>query len=717
MGGMEFRRIWALEGPNIWGRSPILEFELDIRGLKDHAFNVETNFNKNLANWLPSLGQCGRSDSGRKDPSDKGLEGLRLADTLGRVALEFQSLAGFCAGRVYTRETSTEGLYQIAIPYEEEEVGLACLNAARNLCLAAMEGRSFEVEPQIAKLRDLAYDIRLGPSTSAIVRAAEARGIPYRRLNRDSLVQLGQGIKARRILAAETDRTGAIAEAVAQDKQLTRALLKAVGVPTPEGRPVADADDAWAAAQQLGLPVVVKPQFGNHGRGVATNLQTEDQVRQAYRAACQEGPSILVETFAPGHDHRLLVVGDRLVAAALREPAHVVGDGESTVRQLVEEVNRDPRRSDGHSTSLSFIKLDAVGLAVLSDQGMTPDSIPAPGQTVLIRRNGNLSTGGTATDVTDRVHPEVAERAVDAARVVGLDIAGVDVVALDIGRPLEEQKGVIVEVNAGPGLRMHLDPSAGRPRPVGEAIVSLLFGQGETGRIPTVAVAGMSGRTATTHLIAHILKGTGKVVGMTCSDGIYIGDRRIGSRDCTGPRSARSVLINPQVGAVVLETGWGEIRQEGLGFDQCDVGVVTHIGKGDDVGLASMDGPDELARVQRMVIEVVGKEGTGVLNADDPLVAAMAPYCPGEVIYFTLSAENPLVVAHRAKGGKAVLIRGSAVILAAGGQEEMVIPLSGTSVAQGGKVGFQIVNSLAAMAATWSLGVPVEVIRDGLRAF
>jgi cyanophycin synthetase len=714
---MEFRRIWALRGPNLWASFPSLEVELDLEALKGRTSDQIPGFNERLIACLPSLMEHWCSAGERGSFFECLRSGTDLAHVLERVTLELQSLSGSDVSFGRDRETSTEGIYQIAVEYEEEELARACLGVARDLCLAAVEGRPFDMEAELRRLRDLAYDVRLGPSTWAIVQAARTRGIPYRRLNQASLVQLGQGARSRRILTAETDRTGAIAEAVAQDKQLTRALLKAVGVPVPEGRRVENADDAWEAAQSLGPPVVVKPQYGNHGRGVATNLETEAQVRNAYAAACEEGSSILLEAFAPGRDHRLLVVGDRLVAAALREPAQVVGNGVSSIRQLVDEVNKDPRRSDGHSSSLSFISLDTIGLGVLSDQGLTPDSIPADGEVVFIRRNGNLSTGGTATDVTDRVHPDVAARAVDAARMVGLDIAGVDVVALDIGQPLEAQKGAIVEVNAGPGLRMHLEPSEGLSRPVGEAIVSLLFPPNENGRIPLVAVTGVNGKTTTTRLIAHILRATGKVVGMTCTDGIYIGERRIDARDCSGPRSARRVLLHPDVEAAVFETARGGILREGLGFDQCDVGVVTNIGQGDHLGLRGIDTLDQLARVKCTVIKAVAKGGSGVLNADDPLVAAMAADCPGTVVYFGRSAKNPVIAKHRDKGGKAAFIRELVLILAIGEREETLITLSRAPMTHGGKVGFQIENSLAAAAATWSLGLPLDRIREGLETF
>ncbi|HEU0116573.1 MAG TPA: Mur ligase family protein, partial [Thermomicrobiales bacterium] len=409
--------------------------------------------------------------------------------------------------------------------------------------------------------------------------------------------------------------------------------------------------------------------------------------------------------------------GGRLVAAALREPAHVIGDGRSTIAQLVAEVNRDPRRSDGHATVLSFIRLDAVGLAVLAEQGCTPDSVPPPGQCVLIRRNGNLSTGGTATDVTDRVHPETAARAVDAARAVGLDIAGVDIVAVDISRSLEEQRGAVVEVNAGPGLRMHLEPSAGQPRPVGEAIVAMLFAEGQTGRIPLIAVTGVNGKTTTTRLIAHLLRRPDSLVGFSCTDGLYIGDRRIDRRDCSGPRSARNLLLNPCLDAAIVETARGGILREGLGFDRCHVAVVTNIGEGDHLNLRGVETLEDLARVKRTPIESVAPDGAAVLNAADPLVADMAGHCPGRVIFFARDGNHPLLVAHRARGERAVLVRDNAIILAEGEREEVLMPLERVPLTHSGRAGFQVENALAACAAVWSLKVPLDAIRAGLATF
>jgi cyanophycin synthetase len=727
--GMEIRKIWVLRGSNYWTRFPALEAEVVLDGPESRPTNAMPGFANRLAGFLSAAGAHGGEKGVGETFWDRLERGTSLAHVLQHLTLLLQSQAGSEVAFGLAKPVAPPTFYRVVVEFEEESLARASLATARDLCLAALHDRPFETPPALHALRELSQDVCLGPSTRAIVRAASERNIPTRRLNEGSLVQLGQGVGQRRILTAETDRTGAIAEAIAQDKELTRRLLKAVGVPVPEGRPVADAEEAWVAAADVGVPVVVKPRFGNHGRGVTTNLSSREEVVRAYEAARAEGSEVIVETFIRGSDHRLLVVGDRLIAAARREPAQVVGDGRSSVRRLVEEVNKDPRRSDGHSTVLSTIKLDAVALAVLAEQGYDPDSVPPPGARVLIRRNGNLSTGGTATDVTDEVHPEVAARAVDAARVVGLDIAGVDVMVEDIGRPLEEQRGAVVEVNAGPGLRMHLQPSAGKPRAVGEAIIDMLFPEGNTGRIPVAAVTGVNGKTTTARLLAHILRTTGRVVGLTCTDGTYLfgrpeagqppapAGRRIDPRDCSGPRSAAAVLLNPRVEAAVLETARGGILREGLGFDNCDVAVVTNVGGGDHFGLRGIETLQELARVKRVVVEAVSPTGAGVLNAADPLVAGMAEHCPGRVVYFALDEGTAVLAAHRRADGRAVFVRGGSIVLAEGEREAVLASLELVPLTHHGKVPFQVENVLAAAGAAWSLGVPLDSIRSGLASF
>ncbi|MGN6133419.1 MAG: cyanophycin synthetase family protein, partial [Aureliella sp.] len=509
------RKVQALRGPNIWADFPVLEAWIDLAGFKDATSQSLPGFAERLMAWMPSLIEHRCLIGQRGGFVERLLNGTHLAHILEHVVVELQSLAGNEVGFSRTRELDEPGVYRVVFEYDDEHVGRSAFDLATRLCVAAIYDHAFDIHAELATLRELAYDRCLGPSTRSIVNAATRRGIPYFRLNSGSLVQLGYGAKQRRILTAETDRTSAIAESIAQDKELTRKLLSSAGIPVPKGRPVGSAAEAWETAQDLGLPVVVKPQYGNHGRGVTTNLLTQAEVTSAYDNAREEESTVVVEKYLEGDDYRLLVVGDRLVAAARREPAQVVGDGKSTVRQLVAEVNKDPRRSDGHSTVMSFITLDSVADAVLAQQGLTADSIPPAGHIVLIRRNANLSTGGTACDVTDRVHPEVAARAVEAARIIGLDIAGVDVIAKDISVSLEAQNGGIVEVNAGPGLRMHLQPSEGSPRPVGEAIVDMLFAQDDNGRVPVVAVTGVNGKTTTPRLSSPILSQLGTRVGMT----------------------------------------------------------------------------------------------------------------------------------------------------------------------------------------------------------
>jgi cyanophycin synthetase len=702
---MDFGRIWVLRGLNRWADLPVIEAELDLGRYEDyHPLGEGSPFLPALACWPGPLDQT-RLDSE-----------ANLADLLLFLTQGWQTLLEVRPAFGRVQRTRRPAFYRVLFAYDEEALARACLQAAFDFCQIILAGGTYDLSGRLRQLRHLAQEVRLGPSTGSIVAAALRRDIPARRLNAGSLVQLGWGCRQKRIWTAETDDTPAIAETIAQDKQLTRRLLEAVGVPVPYGRPVRDADDAWATAEEIGMPVVIKPQFGNQGRGVATNLSTREQVLRAYEASYAVSPHLVVEKHHDGADYRLLVVGGRLAAAALREPAHVVGDGHATITQLIDRVNEDPRRSDGHATALSWIKLDAIGLAVLSEQGFAPDSVPPAGCRVLIRRNANLSTGGTATDVTDLVHPAVAAHAVDAARAVGLDIAGVDVVAKDVRRPLDGQ-GVIVEVNAGPGLRMHLEPSAGTPRDVGAAVIDSLFPAGATGRIPVVAITGTNGKTTTTRILAHLLRAAGRYVGMTCTDGIYLDGRRTETRDCSGPQSARQVLLNPRVEVAVLETARGGILREGLGFDRCDVAIVTNIGKGDHLGLRGIETLEELSRVKEVVVRAVAPDGHAILNAADPLVVGTASAVRGRILFFSRDAHNPIVRQHLARGGRAVLAHDNRIVLAEGSHEEPLAGLEEVPFTHGGRVPFQVENALAATAAGWCLGLSREVLAAGLRSF
>ena len=713
---MEFRKVLALRGPNVWANFPVLEVWVDLGDLNETASDGVPGFNERLLRWLPSLIEHRCSLGVRGGFCERLRRGTYPAHILEHLTLELQSLAGTPVGFGRARATAEDGVYRVAIEFEEEVLARASLETARAFFFAALNDLPFDITLELKRLQQLAYEVCLGPSTRAIVKAAHARGIPWIRLSEGSLVQLGQGAKARRILAAETDATSAIAEWIAQDKDRTRTVLNTVGVPVPEGRAVSCAEDAWDAAQALGLPVVVKPRYGNHGRAVALNLHTRAQVEAAYTAAAVESTGVIVERYISGRDYRLLIVGSQLVAATRRNPPQVIGDGQHSVAKLIALLNQDPRRSDGHATALSTVPLDETTRAVLADQGYTQDAVPLAGHCILIRRNANLSTGGTAVDVTDQVHPEVAARAIEAAQAVGLDIAGVDVIAADITQPLETQHGTVIEVNAGPGLRMHLEPTEGSPQPVGEAIVELMFPKGETGRIPLIAVTGTNGKTTTTRLMAHILKTAGHTVGMATTDGLYIDRRRIDPDDCAGPLSAQRVLQNPQVDAAVLETARGGILRAGLGFDRCHVAVVTNIGEGDHLGLADIHTPEQLATVKRTVVDCVLPKGHAVLNADDPLVAAMASYSPGGVIFFARH-EGERIRAHRDNGARAVFLQDGLIILAQGHTETPLLAIAQAPLTHGGSIEFQIENVLAATAAAWSLGIPLEAIRQGLESF
>lgn len=707
---MRIRKALALRGRNVWAGFPVLEVWLE-REDQDEASPCEcSDAGRRLLEHLPGLN--GHREAWTGPPS------LVMS-----LALELQNAAGCAVTFAHAGPTSLPHVERIVVAYQEEAVGRAALDAAIELLARARAGREIDVAQTVAALRTLYHEVKFGPSTGSIVEGARSRGIPVRRLQVDSLVQLGWGRRQRRIWASASDQTASIAAEIAQDKDLTRRLLRDVGVPVPYGREVTNADEAWTTAEEIGLPVVVKPRYGNQGKGVATNLTTRDQVLAAFQAASTYDPKyprneVVVEQFAPGDDYRVLVIGGRMAAAARREPAQVVGDGRNTIAMLVDEINRDPRRGDDHATALSKIVLDdPTARAVLADQGFTPDSVPPPGQRVLIRRNANLSTGGTATDVTDSVHPEVAARAIEAARVVGLDIAGVDIIATDIARPLEEQGGIIVEVNASPGLRMHLEPSSGTPRPVGDMIIDMMFPEGETARVPIAAVTGTNGKTTTVRLIAHILRQTGRHVGMTCTEGVYLDGRCLSKGDCSGPQSAQAVLSNPIVEAAVLETARGGILRAGLGFDRCDVAVVTNIGEGDHLGMSDIETLDDLARVKRVIVEAVAPNGTAVLNAADPLVVGMAAHCEGSVFYYAQHEDNAVLRAHRQAGGKVAFVRDGQVVLAEGPSETPIVRIEDVPLTCAGRIGFHVENTIAATAAAWSMGVSLNAIRLGLTTF
>ncbi len=662
-----------------------------------------------LVSWLPALEVPVRE---LHEPDTQ-----TLASLLQLITLHLQSRTDLQVTFGKVVPTSEPHVLRIITQFDEEAVARAAFQLARLIIDAALWGQVLDVNAAILELSDLANEVCLGPSTRAMVDAAKLRGIPVRRLTSGSLVQLGWGVKQKKILAAATSQTSAISEDIVQDKDLTRRLLNEVGLPVPQGRPVKSADDAWAAANEIGLPVVVKPLDGNQGRGVALNLYTREQITTAYEAAFAESDSVLVEQFAEGDDYRVLVIGRELIAASRRHPAHVIGDGEHSIQELIAEKNRDPRRASDHAAALSKIRIDAVAAAVLTEQDCTPDSVPEKGRMILIRRNANLSTGGTAVDCTAEVHPTICAAAVEAAQTVGLDICGIDMIAPDISAPLSPRNGVIIELNARPGLRMHLYPSEGEARPVGKAVIDTMFAADCNGRIPIVAVTGVNGKTTTTRFIAHLLTQNGWRVGLTSTDGVFVGSRMIDSGDCSGPKSARSILSFPLCDAAVLETARGGILREGLAFDHCDVAVVTNIGAGDHLGINEIDTAEQLAEVKQCIVAAVSATGTAVLNAADPLVVKMAETYPRKTIFFALDEDNAVITRHRFQGERVIFIRSGQIIRATGPKEDVFMPLSEIPLTLGGLIGFQIENTLAAVAAAWALEINDDLIRQGARTF
>ena len=709
---IEILRVTHLRGPNIWTYRPVIEAWVDIGELEDFPSNTLPGFYERLTTWLPGLIEHKCSPGVRGGFLERLREGTWAAHIMEHVALEIQNLSGMQTSFGKARQMSKPGVYKIAFRTRQEQIGRKALVVARDLIMAAINDTAYALEAQLTELRDMVDSLCLGPSTSNIVDAATDRGIPSIRLTEGNLVQLGYGIAQRRIWTAETDQTSAIAEEIASDKDLTKSLLKACGVPVPEGNLVNSPEKAWEAAQDIGLPVAVKPYDGNHGRGVTLDLSDQASVETAFHVAKEQSSgSVIVEKFIPGDEHRLLVVGKQVVAAARGESAWVTGDGQSTVTQLVNtQINSDPRRGEAEELPLSPIepeKSPEVQL-VLRRAGLTPESVPASGQRVLIQRNGNV-----AWDVTDEVHPTVAAAAALAARVVGLDIAGIDMVLEDCSKPLKSQRGAVIEVNASPGLLFHIKPAVGTPRNVGKAIVEHLFTPDAEARIPVIGVTGTQHTGRLARLIAWLVHISGKHVGLACSEGLYLDGRQIDSRDSAHWEPSQRVLINRSVQAAVFENSSRMILAEGLAYDRCAVGVVTDISNTQDLVEFDILDAEQAYKVARTQVDVVLPSGTAVLNAADAQVVELAELCDGKVIFYALDETAPAIQTHRSKGGRTVFLRAGEIVLAQGEQDISMIPLSTLKPAKAEKP--EMV--MAAIGAAWALDIPVELIGAGLRTF
>ena len=737
---IQLLRINYLRGPNIWTYRPVLEVWLDLGALEDFPTNLLPGFPSRLTALLPALLEhhCGVGERGGF--LQRLSEGTWAGHVLEHVVIELLNLADMPTGFGQTRSTSQRGVYRMVFRAREEQVARTALAQGHKLLMAAINNTPFgaqDVQAAVEKIRAKVEDCYLGPSTAAIVAAATERGIPHIRLNDGNLVQLGYGASQRRIWTAETDLTSAIAEGIAHDKDLTKTLLATCGVPVPEGRIVASAAEAWEAAEDIGLPVVVKPSDGNHGRGVSLELTTREQVEAAFKVAEPHGSDVMVERFIRGHEHRLLVVGGRVVAAARGDVACVTGDGVHTVTQLVDaQLNTDPRRGLEEDFPLSRIQIDQDDAIVLDlqRQGLVPDAVPAAGRSVLIQRNGNV-----AIDCTDLVHPEVAHIVSLAARVVGLDIAGIDVVAEDISRPLHAQGGAIVEVNAGPGLLMHLKPAEGSPRPVGRAICEHLFPEPSTptdtigsrdqpgtsapvGRIPLVGIAGSAQTRVVSRLVAWLLHLSGRVTGLACGDGLFLDQRCVETTDSAHWEAGQRLLMNRTVQAAVFENSAAAILRTGLAYDRCQVGVVTDLLGHAELTEFDITDDAQLFKVLRSQVDVVLPGGAAVLNAAYPGLVDMARLCDGDVVFYATAPEmlaTPGVAAHRASGGRSVFLRQDQVVLASGDSESFLPGLGKLGVWHQRHRALAVTDStlLAAISTAWALGIPLNLIGAGMEAF
>ncbi|MEA2652430.1 MAG: cyanophycin synthetase [Chloroflexota bacterium] len=710
-------------GPNYWNYEPAIKLIVDLGVLEHFPSNTIPGFVEALLEMLPGVGQhtCGTGRVGGFEGRLR--EGTWLGHVAEHIALQLQREAGTEVGRGKTRGTGEPGRYNVVYSFGEEAVGRAAGKLAVRLVNHLVEAEpGFDFRAELEELILLSERAAFGPSTQAILDEAALRDIPWIRLNEQSLIQLGHGIHQKRIRATMTSETGSLGVDIAGDKKLTNRLLASTGVPVPRAQLVRDEDAAVAAATRIGLPVAVKPLDGNHGRGVMLNLDDEEAVRAGFRAARSQsrGGSVVVESYLVGNDYRCLVIDGVLRAVAQRIPAHVEGDGKHSLTELVEITNADPRRGIGHEKVLTRIKLDDEAVGYAREQGFELSDVPPRGTRVYVKRTGNMSTGGISIDRTEEAHPDNVELAELAAQVVGLDIAGIDLICPDIGVPVRETGGGIVEVNAAPGFRMHTHPTEGESQYVAKPVIDMLFPPGADARIPIVAVTGSNGKTTTARMIAHIMKGMGRKVGLTSTDGIYVDGRIVRKADASGPKSATMVLQNPTVDFAVFEVARGGILREGLGYQRNDVAVVLNV-TGDHLGLGGISSIKQLADVKQVVVEAVPRDGVAVLNADDPLVAAMSRSCSGSVIYFSLDPDHERLMFQASRGRRAVTLEhgrnGEMIVLRQGRKSMSLVWTHLIPATFEGRARMNVQNALAATAAAWAGGAHLHDIRQGLRTF
>ena len=717
---MKIVEIKVLRGPNYWSirRGKLIQMRLDLEEMEQRPSNAIPGFTERLKNMFPSM-YAHRCSVGKPGGFFERLEeGTWMGHVIEHLALEIQTLAGMDCGFGRTRSTgSKEGEYFVVFDYMEEDAGVYAAKAAVRIAQALADDVDYPLADDIQQLREIREDTRLGPSTGCIVNEAVKRGIPYIRLNKQSLVQLGYGIHQKRIRATIASTTSNIAVDIACDKEETKKLLGDAEIPVPRGTIIRSITGLEEAVEKFGYPLVLKPIDGNHGKGATTNIINWDQATRALEAAQRYGTSVIVERFIQGYDFRVLVINYKFACAALRTPAAVIGDGEHNIQWLIDEVNKDPRRGYGHEKVLTQIKVDDFTWKMLNDKGYTLETVPSKGEQVLLKSTANLSTGGTSTDVTDEVHRENIFLCERIAKIIGLDICGIDIMAPDLRTPVTENGGAILEVNAAPGFRMHIEPADGLPRNVAEPVVDMLFPKGSNGRIPIIAITGTNGKTTVTRLTAHIAKCAGKKVGYTTSDGVYIQNQLMMRGDCTGPVSSQFVLKDPTVDFAVLECARGGILKAGLAFNECDVAIITNVAA-DHIGLGGINSVHQMARVKAVVAETVRRDGFAILNADDDLVYEMKDQLDCKIALFSMNEENPRIKSHCDAGGLATVYENGYITILKGQWKLRLMSAKDIPLTYQAKAIHNITNCLPSVLACYLFrDFSIDDIRSALLSF
>jgi cyanophycin synthetase len=715
---MRILEIRAMRGPNYWSvrRHKLIVMTLDLEELEEQPTNKIDGFYERLKAMFPSMYEHRCSVGTPGGFFERVKEGTWMGHVIEHIALEIQTLAGMDVGFGRTRTYGEHGVYHVVFAYMEEKVGRYAAKAATRIAEALIDGTEYDLSDDIQEMREIRDRERLGPSTGSIIEEAVSRGIPWIRLNKYSLCQLGYGANQKRIQATVTSDTSSIGVEIACDKEDTKHLLEMAEVPIPKGDIIRSHAGLEEAIDSIGYPIVVKPINGNHGRGITANITNWEDAKIAFDAAKEVSRSVIVEKHITGEDYRLLVINYKLVAAALRTPAHVIGDGKSTIQQLIDEINKDPRRGYGHEEVLTMIKVNEMTEVILESKGYTVDTVIAAGEFLKLKDTANLSTGGTATDVTDIVHPSNVFMAERISKIIGLDICGIDIMTSDISKPLSETDGAVLEVNAGPGFRMHLAPTDGLPRNVAAPVIDMLYPPGATSRIPIVAVTGTNGKTTTTRLIAHMVKMNGQKVGYTTSDGVYVQNQLMMTGDCTGPASAEFVLRDPTVEFAVLECARGGLLRAGLGFHKCDIGIVTNVAA-DHLGLKGIHTIEQLARVKGVIPETVLPDGYAILNADDELVYEMRKNVECKVALFSMNENSERIAAHSRNGGLSAIYENGFITICKGEWKIRVMKAVNIPLTFGGKAAFMIQNVLPAVLTGYIQGFSLELIKVSLESF